>query len=1104
MTSMKIPSIEDIDEQERIQFERQSTFDSSTMEKLLQAEQSVLKAARATLDASNMMNINNKAKTTNSSTGFDEAAAASSYANYCVPDYLGELHKPVAAPAPSGSPTPPLPRLKFAAPAPAHSYSMGFEIPRSDGESFSRSSVSTDTGSMESTEAPTPHLRKMASQPIFGIKGLSNSSLSSNGAPPPSKASDAVYTFTVKKADNILDQMSKKSSVLVQIDTNRRMLSFLTPTNPNEKEEFSCAAVNAKPYQKFGLHLRIEKGSAAAPINRKITFFGADDRDRFMEALEQGKVMYKTPKKSASATGGGGSGSVGMERSGSAAAAESSDSFEDLDQWLMECSHNSFPVQDPDLELALLEGEHVVEHVQRVTNMVVISQKERAVQGVMKITNYRIAFMPYDTSARYGSFEVPLAALLPIHRDGLKLVLPCKDLRKICLAMHDAYTHKNYYDAPPTTPDVRWLQVLMSKMRPQIAIPQLFAFHYKAAKVDAGLVPASDDMNGWLIFSPMKEYQRLGFLTDEDPVDPTQITWRLLKNPKCRFSATYPQLMVVPTLMTEDQLVQSARFRSRGRLPIVVWRHPDNKCVLARSSQPNYGLQSKRCEADRILLKCYRDSANKNSGNVAPPLHIVDARKAIATQGNRFKGKGVENGAHYDNAVVEYLGIANIHKMRDSIELLQNLVQPSVVDDGHKGFHSALHETRWLKHVMKILSGGCRVAQILHDEGASVLVHCSDGWDRTPQLCGIAELILDPHYRTIRGFAGLIEKEWCSFGHKFHDRVGVGKDAADQPNERSPVMLQFLDSVWQMTRQFPTGFEFNEAFLLHIVDALFSGLYGTFLYNSEQERVKSVIWEKTESVWAPVLEQPAAYTNTLYQRTTRVLFPRANLKRVVLWEGLFFRWDPEMHPAYVESLDPLSKMTDIPISHPPLDEYRLEENHLSLPVTHERVDSSYHSDASSLSENDDDDYPMRQTTTRRKSLQQTPSMQMSLSPHKEVAEQEGHQSRHQPPHSSHHHHHHSSQASKAAQSHQQAAELKQTLSDYSAQAASRARERIKANTIREGITILPDKGRVKYLEQLLGESVARELQLEAQLSSLQSLMGLSKKDDDFLEQDQRR
>lgn len=34
----------------------------------------------------------------------------------------------------------------------------------------------------------------------------------------------------------------------------------------------------------------------------------------------------------------------------------------------------------------------------------------------------------------------------------------------------------------------------------------------------------------------------------------------------------------------------------------------------------------------------------------------------------------------------------------------------------------------------------------------SVLVHCSDGWDRTAQVCSVASLLLDPYYRTMKGF----------------------------------------------------------------------------------------------------------------------------------------------------------------------------------------------------------------------------------------------------------------------------------------------------------------------------------------------------------------
>lgn len=74
-----------------------------------------------------------------------------------------------------------------------------------------------------------------------------------------------------------------------------------------------------------------------------------------------------------------------------------------------------------------------------------------------------------------------------------------------------------------------------------------------------------------------------------------------------------------------------------------------------------------------------------------------------------------------------------------------------------------LDSTGWLTHIALVLDGAVKIAHCVHHRNRSVLIHCSDGWDRTSQLSALAQLLLDPYYRTMRGFQVLIEKEWLSY-----------------------------------------------------------------------------------------------------------------------------------------------------------------------------------------------------------------------------------------------------------------------------------------------------------------------------------------------------
>ena len=42
------------------------------------------------------------------------------------------------------------------------------------------------------------------------------------------------------------------------------------------------------------------------------------------------------------------------------------------------------------------------------------------------------------------------------------------------------------------------------------------------------------------------------------------------------------------------------------------------------------------------------------------------------------------------------------------------------------------------------------VVKAIEQDQQHIVVHCSDGWDRTTQVVALAELLLDPFYRTIK------------------------------------------------------------------------------------------------------------------------------------------------------------------------------------------------------------------------------------------------------------------------------------------------------------------------------------------------------------------
>ena len=71
-----------------------------------------------------------------------------------------------------------------------------------------------------------------------------------------------------------------------------------------------------------------------------------------------------------------------------------------------------------------------------------------------------------------------------------------------------------------------------------------------------------------------------------------------------------------------------------------------------------------------------------------------------------------------------------------------------------------------------------------------MLVALEQGSDLTSVLVTLAQVLLDPHYRTFDGFQKLVHREFLSFGHRFsHNGI------TEQNQTPLPVFLLFLSLV---------------------------------------------------------------------------------------------------------------------------------------------------------------------------------------------------------------------------------------------------------------------------------------------------------------------
>lgn len=171
-----------------------------------------------------------------------------------------------------------------------------------------------------------------------------------------------------------------------------------------------------------------------------------------------------------------------------------------------------------------------------------------------------------------------------------------------------------------------------------------------------------------------------------------------------------------------------------------------------------------------------------------------------------------------------------------------------------------------------------------------------------------------------------------ALGHPFHTRCGHGEgrrgeSGGDRPgsrgggpgkggsssggggggddNQLSPIFMQFIDCAYQVVRQYPDYFEFNERYLLLLSEHVYSCRFGTLLCDTEREReTVAGIRQRTHCLWEYLDARPDVVNTSFVPRT---FTSRANeeedgalmmplptlLRNVVLWTDRHCAFGPK-------------------------------------------------------------------------------------------------------------------------------------------------------------------------------------------------------------------
>lgn len=467
------------------------------------------------------------------------------------------------------------------------------------------------------------------------------------------------------------------------------------------------------------------------------------------------------------------------------------------------------------LEAKLLPGEIVVNEVNFVRKCIGADSSHEDLWGKLICTNFKVSFITHDALPKQrfqvanrllGEHDVPLACVEQVvtvndakgkqkvlgSNQKLKfnpteLILYCKDFRiirfrfdeagpesakKVCLAIAH-YSH-------PADPQLLFGFEYVGKR-----------YHGPSGERGNGVDPGGGSQTP--LFDRPSEWDR--------EIKRTRAAeWRVCSiNEGYAVSPSLPEYFVVPVTLADQDLKQYLCFFSAQRVPLWCWNHPNGSALVRMASISDPAQQRK-----------------------------LDQRiNSAVTKSHPQRGEVLR--ADLDKT------LPSVQDIQAAFVKVRQICVIEPFEESEEKWLSSIESSRWLEYVRAFLKHSAEIVYLLDGKHASVILQEEEDRDLSCVVASLVQLMLDPHFRTLSGFQGLVQKEWVMAGHRFLDRCNHLKRS---DKEECPLFLLFLDCVWQIMNQYPAAFEFTEAYLTVLSDSMWIPVFSTFLFNSAQQRTE--------------------------------------------------------------------------------------------------------------------------------------------------------------------------------------------------------------------------------------------------------------------------